>query len=264
MIFDLFNYLKNKKAAKKIFFICGCQRSGTTMLLNSLKRDSNAKIYGEFSELSNCDKVYGIRLNPLPVVEKQISNDKEKLVVLKPLVESQNALDLLGYFKGSKAIWMYRHYKDVVLSNLNKWGVNNGIKDITPIYKNEPGNWRSENLPNSIRKTIVENYSQDMNPYDAAALFWYVRNSIYFELELDKNDNVLLCNYDYLVENPKKVFRLIYKFLGNDYPGDKLIRKITKNSIRKGNKITISPQIDGICSNLYKKLLDSDKELKIN
>ena len=264
MIFKVFNYLKNKKDTKKILFVLGCQRSGTTMLLNSLKRDNNARIYGEFSELSNCDKGYGIRLNPLPVVEGQISNDKEKLIVLKPLVESQNVLDLLEYFKDSKTIWMYRHYKDVALSNLNKWGINNGIKDITPIYNNEPGNWRSENLPNAIRKTIVENYSQDMNPYDAAALFWYVRNSLYFELKLDKNNNVLLCNYDSLVENPKNVFRLIYKFLSNKYPGDKLIRKISIKSIGKGNKVTISPNIGVICNNLYKKLLDSDKELKIN
>ena len=259
MIFKAFNFFGNKKPRKNILFILGCQRSGTTMLLNSLKRDDNAKIYGEFSELSNCDKDYGIRLNPLPVVEKQISYDKEKLVVLKPLVESQNALDLLGYFNGSKAIWMYRHYKDVAFSNLNKWGMDNGIKDLTPICNNEPGNWRSDNLPEIIKKTVVENFSKDMNPYDAAALFWYVRNSLYFELGLDKNKNVMLCNYDSLVENPKSFLRLIYKFVGNKYPGDKLIGKINKKSVGKGNKVNISPEIDLICKELFNKLRDSEK-----
>jgi len=264
MINKLINYFRKDKKNKDILFILGCQRSGTTMLLNIFKKNANVKTYGEFSELSNRDKGYGIRLNPLPVVEDQISNDKEKLIVLKPLVESQNVLDLLGYFKDSKAIWMYRHYKDVALSNLNKWGINNGIKDIAPIYNNEPGNWRSENLPNAIRKTIVENYSQDMNPYDAAALFWYVRNSLYVELGLDKNKNVMLCNYDSLVENPKNVFRLIYKFLSNKYPGDKLIRKISIKSVGKGNKVTISPKIDVICNNLFNKLCDTEKELNIS
>jgi len=264
MINKLINYFRKDKKNKDILFILGCQRSGTTMILNIFKKNANVKTYGEFSELSSCDKENGIRLNPLTVVEKQIANNQEGLIVLKPLVESQNALNLLNYFNGSKALWMYREYKDVALSNLSKWGLENGRKDIAPIYNNEHGNWRSENLPNAIRKTIDENYSQDMNPYDAAALFWYVRNSLYIELGLDKNKNVMLCNYDSLVENPKNVFRLIYKFLSSKYPGDKLIRSINKKSVGKGEQIVISPKIDAICNNLYNKLLDSDKELKIN
>jgi hypothetical protein len=109
---------------KTILFIFGCQRSGTTLLTEIFERDfDNTKVYGEFSHLSSHDKKHHIRLNPLHLVKAQIDNSRPSLVILKPIVESQNALKLLDYFQNSKVLWVYRHYKGVSLSHIEKWGV---------------------------------------------------------------------------------------------------------------------------------------------
>ena len=47
---------------------------------------------------------------------------------------------------------------------------------------------------------ILELFSENMEPLDAAALFWFVRNSYFFKLNLDKNQNVMIFKYDNLVK----------------------------------------------------------------
>ena len=148
--------------SKKILFIVGCQRSGTTMMSEVFELDLRAKVYGEFSKLSSEDYL-GIRLNPLSSVEKVVKKQRAPLIVLKPLVESQNLTKLLSFFPGSKALWMYRHYKDVARSNLNKFGESNGIKDLRPIILNEDRNWRSEFVPDTVRHEVAKYFSEDFN-----------------------------------------------------------------------------------------------------
>jgi hypothetical protein len=100
---------------KRIVFIFGCQRSGTTLMQQIFDKDFNTKVYGEFDA-----KVYGeysetgrsangkhFRLKPLEEVKAVMDRDRARLIVAKPIVETQNALKLLAYFPGSKALFMY-------------------------------------------------------------------------------------------------------------------------------------------------------------
>ena len=149
---------------QSIIFVTGCQRSGTTIMMDTFDKDLNTRCFGETSELSSLDAKDGLRLNPLPVIKREFDNVRASFIVAKPLVESQNLPQLLDYFENSKAIWIFRHYKDVASSNLNFLGLDNGIKDLKPIVENEPGNWRAEKVSDHVRKTISRFYSPDMNP----------------------------------------------------------------------------------------------------
>ena len=75
---------------------------------------------------------------------KLVFDCKSKLIAKVVNNVSQNILKLLNYFSNPKAIFMYRNYKDVVNSNLNHFGIDNGINDLRPIHNNENNNWRSE------------------------------------------------------------------------------------------------------------------------
>lgn len=130
-------FLKKKKVQqslipavkeKRILFIIGCQRSGTTMMQKVFEKDLKSKVYGEFSRLSYWDPEK-IRLNPMDQLKREFGKVSPPLIVLKPLVETQNIDELLGYFPESKALWMYRNYKDVAASNLINFGQKNGIND---------------------------------------------------------------------------------------------------------------------------------------
>lgn len=217
-------------------------------------RDLDVKVYGEFSKLSSNDRYEKLRLNPLSSVKRVVDGDRPRLVVLKPLVETQNSLKLLDYFAGSKALWMYRHYKDVASSSLKRFGIKNGIDDLRPIVENSPENWRSENVSEGIREIVLEHFSENMNPYDAAALFWFARNSLFFKLNLDTNPDVIMCKYEELVTNPRKIVQGIYGFVGQSFPGENIVAESHRESLQKGKSITLSPEVDLLCKELLEKL----------
>lgn len=250
---ELFQFIRPYAKNKKILFIIGCQRSGTTLMLRIFENDINTKTYGEFSKLSSKDE-HKIRINPLHLVIKDIQKVRAPFIILKPLVESQNTLKLLEHFDGSKALWMYRDYKDVASSNLNHFGIKNGLNNLRPIFENKSGNWRSEKVSKNVRKIILSNFSENMNSYDAAVLFWYARNSIYFELGLDQHPDVLVCKYEELVTSPAKVVKTIYRNLNQNYPGTKIHKEIYSKSLKRGQNIKLSPEIDQLANELLDKL----------
>jgi len=236
-----------------ILFIVGCQRSGTSLMQRIFERDLRAKVYGEFSKLTSCgyDK---IRLNPLPHVKKELDKDRVPIVVLKPLVETQNSTELLGFFENAKALWLYRNYKDVASSNLRRFGLSNGIKDLRFIIENVQGDWRHEKLSKKVKNIISEHFAEDMNPYDAAALFWYARNSYFFDLGFSEHDNIRMCKYEELVREPAAMLRGIYNFVSVPFPGDRIVAEVRTSPVGKGSAIALSPEIESICSELLHEM----------
>jgi hypothetical protein len=237
-----------------VLFILGIQRAGTSLMYWVFERDMRAKIYRESSELTSRDTLEHVRLNPLPEVKAQIGGHNVPLVVLKPLVESQRFYELTAAFPGSRALWQYRHYQDVASSNLKAFGMDNGVKDLRPFVENDRANWRSQNSAEPTRETIRRYFREDMNPYDAAALFWWARCRLYFDLRLDENPGVLLCRYEDLAIDPAATMRRIYNFIDIPYPGDHIVRDVHPQSVGKGRVSRLSPEIDRLCAELLERL----------
>ncbi len=239
---------------RTVVLILGIQRSGTSLMYWVFERDLGVRVYREASELSSLDHVEHIRLNPLPDVQRQINSHRLPLVVLKPLVESQRAHELMAAFPGSKVLWAYRHYQDVAASNLKAFGPENGKSDLQPLLRDDPTNWRSQNSSAETRETLRRFYAPDMNPYDAAALFWWARMQLYFEQRLDQNPNVLLSRYEDLVTNPARTMRRTYAFLGRAYPGDHIVKDVNAQSVGKGRVTRLSPAVDELCGAMLARL----------
>ncbi|RMH01020.1 MAG: hypothetical protein D6706_02585 [Chloroflexi bacterium] len=234
--------------------ILGCQRSGTSLMYWIFERDLNTRIYRESSNLSSQDRPLRLRLDPLPEVRAKIERHNAPLVVLKPLVESQNAHQLLAALPDARALWMYRHYRAVAVSNLKAFGERNGINDLRPIVQNEPGNWRAEGVSAETRATIARFFAEDMPPLDAAALFWWARNRLFFELGLDMEPRVRLCRYEALGQQPAMVMREIYAFVNRPYPGDHIVRDVHPRAIQRGNTAVLSPEVEALCADLLVRL----------
>ena len=244
--------LKNDR--QSILFIVGCQRSGNSIMQDVFNKDLNTKSYHEFSEISSKDMEAGIRLNSLDLVKNEFSRVKAPLIVLKPLVESQNVPALLSFFENGLALWMFRHYKDVAQSNIKKFGRQNGINDLLPIVNGETNNWRSEKVSPHVRGTVTRYFSEEMNPFDAAVLFWYARNSIFFDLELDRHPRVMMCSYEDFVLDPEKFVRSVYERLGRPYPDISLTAEVHTNSRKKGKDVELTPEIEQLAADLYDRL----------
>lgn len=237
---------------QRILFILGCQRSGTTLMQQLFDADPGAAVYGEFSRITRTAKTPNVRLRPLEEVRRIFGSDPARLIVAKPICETQNALRLLGFFPGAKAMFLYRHYAAVAASNLKQFGERNGLHNLRPIVAGDAANWRSEGVPPDVRELVVARYREDMPPHDAAALFWYVRNRFYFDLGLDRHPSVLLLRYEDLLAEPAAVMQRIYRFADAPFTGRGLGLVRPEPAGRK--RVALSPDIEELCAGLLERL----------
>jgi hypothetical protein len=242
---------------KALLFILGCQRSGTTLMIRIFERDWDAWVFHESSRLSSDDTEHRMRLNELAKVKAVLAAAKYPLLVAKPLVESHQARRLLDYFPHARVLWLYRHYHDVVASDLSRFGRDNGIRNLRPIVENDRTNWRAQNVDADTRAMIQMHFRDDMNPHDAAALFWFCRNMHYLEGRLEDesvSDRVMLLRYEELVQNPEHVIRRVYEFVGRPFPGPGAVGQVHDRSVAKGHGIPLSPEIAAMCESLLDRL----------
>lgn len=251
---EVYQQLILRTQESRLLFIIGCQRSGTTMMSRIFDKDWRTKVYGEVSVLSLKDKPERLRLNPISSLKSQFESDQASLIVVKPLVETQNIRGLLHDFPEARSLWIYRHYKDVTNSNLKKFTMRRGIKDLAAIVQPKPGDWRHEHVSQKTRALVKRFFSEDMNPYDAAALFWYVRNQFFFDLELARHSRIMMCKYEEFVAQPIKRMEEIYHFAGVAMPNEKITKQANNRSVGKGREIKLSPDIEGICEQMLAAL----------
>lgn len=262
---------RRPSAGPVILVVLGCQRSGTSMMLRTLDEDWNAKVFDEFASVnvragdrrsswSGARGPYGIRLLPLDELAPRLQGLPYRLVALKPLAESQRAPELLERLEGARCIWMYRHYRDVSHSIARKFSAEVHRVNLQPIVDREQGNWRSELVPEDVRATVARHYSRHMNPYDGGALFWYVRNRLYFDLDLARHPAVMLLSYQELVRAPEAVLERVYGFAAVPFPGPRIARDIHNRALGMGHDVPIAPEIEALCEDLWRRLDVADRQ----
>lgn len=248
--------------SKQVLFIFGCQRSGTTIMQEVFSRDMSAKTYLEQSCLSSADPK-GLRLNPLADVRRILESDRAELLVLKPLVESQNAVRLMNFFPDSKALWMYRDYRDVVASKVKKSGHMGCVYNAQKIAESAD-NWHAENVPERVQSTVAKYFSLDMSPYDAAALYWYTRNSLFFDQKLEEHPRVILCRYEQFTRDPLTNTEEIYRFVGRPFPGSDIVADVHGSSVRKGGHVELFPDIISLCDEMQNRLNEALQKQQVS
>jgi hypothetical protein len=242
--------------------IFACQRSGTSLMLRVFFWDKDNVVYREGSSLSTNDPLH-LRLDSLELVAQRLRDNRAPLVVLKPLVESQNALKIMEALPEARPIWLYRNYLDVVASNLRKFGERNGIDDIRPIAHEIADNWRSDNVSDYTRSIIQRYFAEDMSIYDAAALFWFARNQLFFEQKLETNPRMRLIRYRDFVTKPAQTMREIYAHLERPYPGDGILREVHDESLGRGSTVELSPEIEKLCQDMFSRLNELRESLVV-
>ena len=240
---EIFNNYLNPKP----IFVFGCQRSGTTLIQKILKLSPCIRSYGEG------DKPYfietndgGIRLVNTDSLKQLISRESNKYILLKPLCDSQNAAKLINEFN-SPAIWIYRNYTDVIDSHI-KYYKYDACSYLDNILSPDI-NWMNEYIDKDT-VDIIKNLSTT-SPADCYALFWYARNSII--LNIYKNTNILVINYDDLVSSPYLVCKSIYNYIDVPFM-DYYSSIIYSKSYKKSVNFTLNDNIKRLCHELYIEL----------
>jgi len=238
-----------KEVQTKPLFVVGNQRSGTTMLLSKLNRHFWIDIFHE-----NSLAMEDWELKSFDEIDKLIDGSKAKVCIMKPLEETHRVNELLDYFNDSKAIFIFRHYMDVINSSMRlDWGEH--LKNyVQNIYKGVDFKYSGAlNLTANNIKLIRDIYKDDLSVESCAALIWYLRNSIYSDFQLYANPNILLVQYEKLVFNPKKEFKRILTFMNLKF-NSSILYNISTKSIKKNMTVNIDENIKVLCDNLFDKL----------
>ncbi|MBW2499395.1 MAG: sulfotransferase [Deltaproteobacteria bacterium] len=239
--------------AGTVLLILGCQRSGTTLMTRIFAADPEAKVYGEYSEFSVQDRRGRLRLAPLRHVAGRLERSRFPLLVMKPLVESQQADELLATLPRSKALWLVRGPADVARSDLELFGRANGVRNLERLLAGRPGDWRGERVSPDVREVVAKHYTPSMDPMDAAALFWWARNSLFFELGLDDRSDVLPVRYESLATRPHETMRAVYAFAGREFPGEAATREVTSASVGRESNSRLSDAVQVLCLSMLER-----------
>ncbi|ANT62658.1 hypothetical protein AYJ57_19975 [Salipiger sp. CCB-MM3] len=237
---------------RRMLLILGCQRSGTTMLSEVLSQDPRSDVFPEKSALSDPQDTHGLRLRPLEDVKARLERNTADLIVLKPLVESQNAKAMLDGFPQCRAVWMFRDYRDVVRSNLRMFGEDNGRRDLSALL-NDRSDWRGENLSDETLRRVREAVEEPTEA-DAAALFWYARNTLFFQQALEEDPRVLLVPYEIFVQNPKAETDAIRRFAGDQSLATADRYHVSSKSVGAGRDVAIAPGVAALCDEMLARL----------
>jgi hypothetical protein len=233
-------------------FLVGLQRSGTNMLVRGLERAPEFEVYNE----NHSAAFWRFRLRPDPVIRRLIDSSRHPYVLLKPLCDAHRTcelLDDLGTRLPGRALWAYRSVDGRTRSAVAKFGDANlrALKEIAAGGGQD--RWEAQRLsPDSLELVASFDWAS-MNAVSAAALFWYVRNRLYFELGLVDRPDVLLVSYDAMTHNPAAEMRRICAFL--DFPYQpRLTAHIAPRHPATPGPLDIDPRIRARCDELAAEL----------
>jgi hypothetical protein len=244
------------KVDRRHVFIFGCQRSGTTLLGRVFERDLRTAV---LQEISCITKESGdiLRLKSFAEVIENLNKLNAQLIVAKPLVESHRSNEILSKIPQSKGIWMFRNYRDVIASNINRFS--SQIEGLRMTISGDPPSWRSERVSESTLEIIKKFYRPDMEKADAAALGWYSLNNMFFEYKFDSNPDMILFNYDEFVKSPEREMKHLYNFIDVPYPKWNITHEVDTKSVWLGKDIKINSEINELCENVYYRILKNYK-----
>jgi len=230
---------------KRVVLVAGVQRSGTTMMMEILERSFETEVQQRRDP--RADDGHG-RVT-LDALHERIRSMRASQYVFKVLRELHLVRQLLDEFAPARCVWMLRHYEDVVNSHMLLWdGMPRRIGEIVDDRHGAAG-WRGHGMSDETHAMVSQLFHPDISNASAVALFWYFRNVLYFEQQLEREERVRLVRYEPLVADPQRQFAELFAFLGLRY-SERISKPVFSTSIRKQQPPDIEPPIRTLCASL--------------
>lgn len=197
-------------------FVGGLQRSGSNMLIRALQNFPELEIYNENSKSA----FHRFELLPDETIRALVESSDHQFVVFKSLCDSHRVddlLDKLGTPNAPRALWIYRSPDARARSAVAKFG-NHNLKIMEELADGGGRTrWQGQRLSMESRELIKSFDYSNLTPESGAAIFWYVRNKLFFELGLHRREDIMLLSYDLLTSRPSQVMKAICSFISLEY-----------------------------------------------
>lgn len=237
----------------------GAQRSGTNMVTHGLAMSPEVAVYNEGDRRA----FDNYRLESNDVISGLVRRSRRRFVLFKPLLDSHRALELLDdveWPNPARALWVYRDVRARARSAVAKFGDSN--LRILRRRAEDPGfsHWQLGDRGglSPASRAILDSFDPfDLSPIDGAALFWLIRNRVYFDLGLTGRDDVCLISYERFLTEPETTMHRVCDFLGFPYR-DSLIAHITPRPAPVTTSTDIAPEILELCDQLMTRLQEAE------
>jgi len=173
-----------------------------------------------------------------------------EVVAAKPLVESASATELMDAAGEVRAVWMLRHYREVARSNVSRFGVDNPYRDLQPIRSRNALDWRYRRTTEETWETVNAFLSRRLTPFDAAALFWWTRNQLYFDQRLGEDDRIRILRYERACNQPAEVVRSLSGHIGLELPLGSIVQRVRAQPF-PSERIELDSDVERLCGKLW-------------
>lgn len=236
---------------RHLVVIFGCQRSGTTMVQQTfLDRSWRVLILEEHDRLLVGPGPEETTWQDYSTVLGRIRRLPFEVVAAKPLVESASATALMDAGGAVKAVWMLRHYAGVARSNVSRFGVDNPYRDLQPIRSRDALDWRYKGMTEETWETVIALLNRRLTPLDAAALFWWTRNQLYFDQRLWEDDRIRILRYERACNQPDEVIRSLSSHIGLELPRGSIAPRVRAQPFPPETK-ELHPDVERLCRKLW-------------
>ncbi|MEJ7708156.1 MAG: hypothetical protein WKF82_13305 [Nocardioidaceae bacterium] len=239
-------------------YLVGLQRSGTNMLARGIETAPEFEVHNENDRAA----FHRYRLRSDGTVAGLIARSRHRYVLLKPLCDSHRIdelLDTLPVSQPGRAVWAYRDVDGRVRSAINKFGDAN-LQVLSEISRGEGlRRWQAQRISSENRELVRSFDYSTMSAETAAALFWYIRNCLYFEIGLDNRSDTFLSSYDLLTLEPEQTMQALCAFLGFPYD-PALTEHIERRSNSRKPQLLIDPRVRRSCDELTERLDSSARQ----
>lgn len=245
--------VRARRNERHVVLIFGCQRSGTTMLQQTfLDRSWRVLILEEHDR-----RLVGPAPGPEETTWQEYSTVMGRIrrlpfevVAAKPLVESASATALMDAAGAVKAVWMLRHYPEVARSNVSRFGMDNPYRDLQPIRSRDALDWRYRGASEETWETVTALLNRRLTPFDAAALFWWTRNQLYFDQRLWEDDRIRILRYDRACNKPDEVIRSLSDHIGLALPLGSIVYRVRAQPFPPETR-ELDPDVERLCRKLW-------------
>ncbi len=237
---------------KTVVFVVGCQRSGTSMTIQTLDRSLDVDRFDETHPRAFVD----CRIKNAKTRHELIARSTAKCVMFKPVSDCHRVTELLGEHSRAKAVWVYRDYKDVANSAVERWG--DTTKRFVEDLLQGGGDWgrrqwNREKVTAECLSELRDAAQGGLTPHGAAALFWYMRNRTYFDQDLEHHPDTIILKYEDIVTHPHDETVRVCEFLDIRFHPE-MVSKVFASSVRKRMFPEVSRQISDLCGGMLDRL----------
>ena len=238
-------------------FVVGLQRSGTNMVTRGFDEAPEFEVINENNR--RAFSRYQLRDED---VAKVVRRSRHAYVLFKPLCDSHRIVGLLDKHSTELApaiaLWVFRDPRGRARSAVAKFGDND--KTVLEAINAGLGHdlWQIQELSADVLATLASFDVSRLSESSASALFWWARNSLYFDLGFPDREDVLLVHYNDFVADPRPVMTHICSRLGLD-PREQLYAHADSRALGAASGFEIDPRVGELCDALYTRLIEQSR-----